>query len=64
MIKKISTEKRDLAHYAKDKNNIVTIDASKLGLGITLWQKQTDGELKPMTFGSRFPNDSEGNHSI
>ena len=33
-------------------------------LGITLWQKQADGELKPIAFGSRFLNDSEKNYSI
>ena len=31
-----------LAHYAKDKENIVTTDASTTGLGITIWQKQDD----------------------
>ena len=59
MIKKMLTEETALAHYAKDKDNIVTTDASRTGLGITLWQKQADGELKPKAFGSRFLNDSE-----
>ena len=58
------TEEPALAHYAKDKVKIVTNDASKTGLGITLWQKQADGELKPMAFGGRFLNDSEKNYSI
>ena len=53
-----------MAHYAKDRENIVTNDASKTGLGITLWQKQSDGEIKPITFGSRYLNDSEKNDSI
>ena len=53
-IKKMLTEEPPLAHYAKDKDNIVATDASKTGLGITLWQKQADGELKPIAFGSRF----------
>ena len=39
-IKKLLTQKPGLAHYAKDRENIVTTDASKTGLGITLWQKQ------------------------
>ena len=64
MIKKMLTEEPALAHYAKDKDIIVTTDASKTGLGITLWQKQADGELKPIAFGSRFLNDSEKNYSI
>ena len=64
MIKKMLTEEPALAHYAKDKDNIVTTDASKTGLGITLWQKQADGEVKPIAFDSRFLNDSEKNYSI
>ena len=64
MIKKRLTEEPALAHYAKDKDNIVTTDASKTGLEITLRQKQADGELKPIAFGSRFLNDSEKNYSI
>ena len=58
------TEEPCLAHYAKDRENIVTTDASKTGLGITLWQKQLDGEIKPIAFGSRYLNDSEKNYSI
>ena len=64
MIKKMLTEEPALAHYAKDKDNIVTTAASKTGLGITLWQKQVDGEIKPIAFGSRFLNDTEKNYSI
>ena len=63
-IKKMLTEEPGLAHYAKVKDNIVTTDASETGLGITLWQRQTDGELIPIAFGSRFLNDSERNYSI
>ena len=58
------TEEPCLAHYAKDRENIVTTDASKTGLGITLWQKQSDGEIKPIAFGSRYLNDSGKNYSI
>ena len=42
------TEGPCLAHYTKDKENIVTTDASTTGLGITLWQKQDDGNPKPI----------------
>ena len=58
------TDKPCLAHYAKDKCNMVTTDASKTGLGITLWQKQDNGEIKPIAFGSRYLNDTEKNYSI
>ena len=46
-----------LAHYAKDKDNIVTTDASRTALGITLGQKQADCELKQIAFGSKFLNE-------
>ena len=62
--KKLLTEEPCLAHYAKDRDNIVTTDASKTGLSITLWQKQSDGEIKPIAFGSRYLNESEQNYSI
>ena len=46
-IKQMLTECPCLAHYAKDKDNMVTTDASKTGLRITLWQKQHDGKIQP-----------------
>ena len=63
-IKKQLTEEPCLAHYAKDRDNIVTTDANKTGLGITLWQKQSDGKIKPIAFGSRYLNESEQKYSI
>ena len=63
-IKQMLTEGPCLAHYAKDKDNMVTTDASKTGLGITLWQKQDDGNIKPIAYGSRYLNDTEKNYSI
>ena len=63
-IKQMLTGKPCLAHYAKGKDNMVTTDASKTGLGITFWQKQDDGEIKPIAFGSRYLNDTEKNYSI
>ena len=63
-INQMLTDKPCLAHYAKDKCNRVTTDASKIGLGITLCQKQDDGEIKPIAFGSRYLNDTEKNYSI
>ena len=41
--KKVLTESPCLAHYAKEKDNIVTTDASTTGLGIRLWQKGMTG---------------------
>ena len=55
------TDKPCLAHYAKDKCNMGTTDAIKTRLDITLWQKQGNGEIKPIAFGSRYLNDTETN---
>ena len=59
--KKLLTEEPCVAHYAEDRDNIATTDASKTGLGITLWQKEPDGDIKPRAFGSRYINESEKN---
>ena len=58
------TEGPCLAHYAKYKENLVTTGASTTGLGITLWQKQDDGNTKPIAFGSRYLNETEKKYSI
>ena len=63
-IKQMLTEGPCLAHHAKDKDNIVTTDASTTGLGITLWQKQNDGNTKLIAFGSRYLNVTERKNSI
>ena len=62
--KQILTEEPCLAHYAKDKDSMVTTDASKTGLGITLWQKQHNGEMKPIAFGSGYLDVIVKNYSI
>ena len=63
-IKQILTEGPCFAHYAKDKDNIVTTDASTTGLGNTLWQKQDNGNIKPIAYGNRYLNDTEKKYSI
>ena len=45
-IKKMLTESPCLAHYAKDKDNIVTTNASTTGLEVTIPQKQDNGNTK------------------
>ena len=60
-IKRMSIEGPCLAHYAKDKDNIVTTVASTTGLGITLFQKQYDGNTKPIAIGRRYMNVTEKN---
>ena len=63
-IKQMLTEGPCLARYAKDKDNMVTTDASKTGLGNTLWQKQDNGDNKPIAYSSRYLNNTEKNYSI
>ena len=58
-MKRKITEGPCLAHYAKDKDNTVTTNSSTTGLGITLWQKQDDGNTKPKAFGRRYLNDTK-----
>ena len=58
------TEKPCLGHYAKDKENLVKTDASKTGFGITLWQKQDNGNNKSIAFGCRYLNYTKKNYSI
>ena len=63
-IKQMLTESPCLAHYAKDKDNIVTTNASTTGLEITIPQKQDNGNTKPLAYGSRYLNDTEKKYSI
>ena len=53
-IKECNTNIPCLAHYNAQNKNTITTDAGTKGLGATLWQKQKDGNLKPIGFASRF----------
>ena len=57
-LKSCLSEEPCLTHYAKARGKIVTTDASKTGHGIILWQKQSDGEIKPISFDSRYSNET------
>ena len=63
-LKKELTTQPCLAHYNGNKDNIVTTDASNTGLGLALWQRQNNGELKPIAFASRYLNDAEKKYSV
>ena len=63
-LKKLKTQLPGLAHYKSKSENILTTDASTKGLGATLWQKQNDGNLKPIGFASRFLSDTEKKYAI
>ena len=58
-LKRELTTQSCLSHYNGNNENIVTTDASKTGIGIALWQKQANGDLKPIVFASRLLNDAE-----
>ena len=58
--KRFQKNKTDVSRrIAKDKENIVPTDASTTALGFTLWQKQDDGNTRPIAFESRYLNETE-----
>ena len=63
-IKKELASQPCLAHYNGNKENIVTTDSCGTGLGIALWHKRSNGDLKPIVFASRYLNDAEKKHSV
>ncbi|CAL8069840.1 unnamed protein product [Orchesella dallaii] len=52
-IKQILVKEPTLALYDPNKETVVSSDASSYGLGSVLLQKQEDGNLKPVAYGSR-----------
>ena len=63
-INKKITEIPCLAHFARDRDKIVSTDSSRTGLGIILWQKHNDETIRPKAFTSRYLNVAERNSSI
>ena len=63
-LKKLITQLPCLAHFNADNEIIITTDSSTKGLGATLWQKQNDGNLKPIRIASRFLSDTEKKYAI
>ena len=61
---KMITEFPCPAHFAGDRDNIVTTDAKRFGLGIALWQKQNDQKVRPIAFASPYLNHAGRNYSI
>ena len=58
------TEISSLAHFVRNRDNVVTTDASKTGLEIALWRKQTDNTHRPIAFACKYLNDADKNYSI
>ena len=46
-----------VAHFARERDNIVTTDASGNGLGIILSQKQNDKAIRSIAFTNRYLKD-------
>ena len=63
-LKKELTTQPCLAHYNGNKENIVTTNPCNTGLGIALWQRQNNGELKAIAYASRYLNDAEKKNSV
>ena len=63
-LKKELTTHPCLADYNGNKDNIVTTDTCNTGLGLALWQRQNNGERKPIAFASRYLNDAEKKYTV
>ena len=50
-----------LAHYNRNEEIIVTTDACDTALGLALWQKPGNGELKPIALADNYLTDAEKN---
>ena len=62
-VKETLAELPCLAHYSPKRENIITTDASKHGLGAILWQTEPDGNRKPIQYASRYLNNAEKRYS-
>ena len=63
-LEKELTTQPSLAHYNGNNESIVTTDACITGLGIALWQRQNNGELKAIPYASRYLNNAEKKYSV
>ena len=63
-IKTEITDIKNLAHYDTEKETILSVDASTVGLGATLWQVDHNGQRKPVSYHSRKLNKAETKYAI
>jgi transposase InsO family protein len=52
-----------LAHYAPDKPLVLSCDASPVGIGAVLQQRETDGSLRPISYVSRSLSTAERSYA-
>ena len=62
--KKITTEKQCLAHVHRGRDEIVTTDSDRIGIAVTLRQKQRNNAIRPIAFASRHSNDAKKNYLV
>ena len=62
-IKTLLTSTPVLALYDPNKYTVLKTDASNFGVGATLFQKQDNGDLKPVTYASRALSQTEQRYS-
>ena len=63
LIKQTLTNSPVLALYDPNRYTVLRTDASSYGLGCALFQKQDDGEMKPVSFASRALSPTEQRYS-
>uniref|UniRef100_A0A0A9YGK9 RNA-directed DNA polymerase n=1 Tax=Lygus hesperus TaxID=30085 RepID=A0A0A9YGK9_LYGHE len=62
-VKTVLTTTPCLALYSPDRETVISCDASMMGLGAVLLQKQPSGELRPISYASRTLLPAEKNYS-
>ena len=53
-----------LANFPRNRDNILSTEASRTGLGRTLWKNQNDDTFRRIAFAGRYLNDAEKSYSI
>jgi hypothetical protein len=62
-LKSCLTTEHVMAYYQTDADTMVIVDASPVGVGAVITQKQSDGSFKPVAYASRALTDTERRYS-
>ncbi|KAL8608118.1 hypothetical protein ACOMHN_016573 [Nucella lapillus] len=63
-VKELLASRPVLAHYSPDRETLIAADASNMGIGAVLYQKQEDGTRRPICYISRSLSDAEKNYAV